>query len=227
MDSWGALINHSRRVFLFLQGPISPFFERVALALKELGHDVRRVNLYFGDRLLWRRLPAVNYTGTPADWPQFIDAYMEREGVTDLIMLGDRRPLHIQAANLARARGTRVFACELGYLRPDWITLERNGMSSYSHFPTDPETIQEIAERVPQPDLKTRFHSSFYKLAAWDVAYNLALSQRRGEAVRQYLQSESLKVQIDIRSLGKSEPIKESLSEQDYAWNRRAEFRFE
>ena len=170
----GAPINNSRRVFLFLQGPISPFFQRLAAALLELGHEVRRVNLCFGDRLLWRKLPSVNYTGTAADWPEYIGAYMAREGITDLVLLGDRRPLHIQAADLARASGIRVFACELGYLRPDWITLERNGMSSYSHFPTDPTTIRKISECVPPPDMTARYQSNFFKLAAWDVTYNLA-----------------------------------------------------
>lgn len=63
--------------------------------------------------------------------------------------------------------------------------------------------------------------------ARGDQAYNLALSRRRGEAVQRYLQGEGVKVPMEIRSLGKSEPIREGLTEQDYAWNRRAEFRLE
>jgi outer membrane protein OmpA-like peptidoglycan-associated protein len=63
--------------------------------------------------------------------------------------------------------------------------------------------------------------------ARGDDAYNLKLSQRRGEAVKQHLESEGVKVPIEIRPLGRSEPIKAGLTEQDYAWNRRVEFRME
>ncbi|MCS6915896.1 MAG: OmpA family protein [Myxococcales bacterium] len=63
--------------------------------------------------------------------------------------------------------------------------------------------------------------------ARGDVEYNKALSLRRGEAVRKYLEAAGLKVPIEVRGLGKSEPIKPGLTEADYAWNRRAEFRFE
>ena len=42
------------RRFLFLQGPISPFFAEVGAGLRALGHEVRRINLCLGDRLFWR-----------------------------------------------------------------------------------------------------------------------------------------------------------------------------
>ncbi|MGQ0672791.1 MAG: capsule biosynthesis protein [Hyphomicrobium sp.] len=124
--------------------------------------------------MLWRALPAENYRGTSEDWPAFIDTYMVDQKVTDLILLGDRRPMHIAAADLARKRGVRVVVTELGYLRPDWITLERNGMSSFSHFPVCPDAILAIADLVPPADLKPQYQNDFFRLALWDVAYNLS-----------------------------------------------------
>jgi len=40
--------SDNKRVFLFLQGPSSPFFQMLADALVERGHGVRRINICFG-----------------------------------------------------------------------------------------------------------------------------------------------------------------------------------
>jgi capsular polysaccharide export protein len=168
------MLQSNPRVFLFIQGPSSPLFELVAEGLVERGHRVRRINLCFGDRLFWRKRPAMNYAGTLEEWPEVIRSFLVSENVTDVIFLGDRRPHHIVAADAARALGARVFVVELGYLRPDWITLERDGMTAYSRFPVDPEAITAIARRVPEPDLRQRYQSDFISLAVWDLAYNFA-----------------------------------------------------
>jgi len=162
------------RSFLFLQGPIATFFDRLGRALLARGHRVHRINLHFGDRLFWR-LPAADYRGRFADWRSFVAAELERHQVTDMVLHGDRRPYHIVAAEEARARGIRVIDTDLGYLRPDWITLEYDGMTTYSRFPRDPAAIRALAEEFPEPDLAPRFHTPFWLIAALDVAYNLGL----------------------------------------------------
>ena len=101
------------RVFLFLQGPITPFFQRIADGLEARGHGIRRINLCFGDWLFWRRAGATNYRGKPRNWPVFIAAYMDRERVTDLILLGEQREYHKAAIGAAHARGIKVVASTL------------------------------------------------------------------------------------------------------------------
>ncbi|MGE0260155.1 MAG: SDR family NAD(P)-dependent oxidoreductase [Alphaproteobacteria bacterium] len=138
------------------------------------GHQVHRINLHFGDQLFWR-LPATNFRGPFDDWRAFIAARLERHGITDLVLHGDRRPYHIVAAEEARARGIAVFATDLGYVRPDWITLEYDGMTTYSRFPRDPEAIRSLAAKVGPPDLEPRFWNPFWQIASLDVAYNCGL----------------------------------------------------
>jgi capsular polysaccharide export protein len=162
------------RSFLFLQGPISNFFDRLGRALIARGHRVHRVNLHFGDQLFWR-LPATNFRGRFDDWRGFIAAQLEKHQITDLVLHGDRRPYHIVAAEEARARGIAVFATDLGYVRPDWITLEYDGMTTYSRFPRDPEAIRALAAELGPPDLEPRFHNPFWLIATLDMAYNLGL----------------------------------------------------
>ncbi|WP_431272749.1 hypothetical protein [Dankookia sp. P2] len=82
------------RRFLFLQGPISPFFAELAAGLRALGHQTRRVNLCLGDRLFWQGGGATDYRGRPEDWPGFVAGTLERERITDLVLLGEQRPYH-------------------------------------------------------------------------------------------------------------------------------------
>jgi capsular polysaccharide export protein len=175
-DTSPALALRGRqRSFLFLQGPISSFFDRLGATLLRRGHRVHRINLHFGDQLFCRHLPATHYRGGFAAWRGFIGEMLERHRVTDLVLHGDRRPYHIVAAEEARARGIAVIATDLGYVRPDWITLEYDGMTTYSRFPRDPQRIRALAAEFPKPDLDPRFHTPFWLIAALDVAYNLAM----------------------------------------------------
>lgn len=162
------------RSFLFLQGPISSFFDRLGRALLARGHRVHRINLHLGDQLFWH-LPATHFRGRFADWRGFVADMLVRHQITDLVLHGDRRPYHIVAAEEARARGIAVIATDLGYVRPDWVTLEYDGLTTYSRFPRDPAAIRALAAALPEPDLQPRFHTPFRLVAALDVAYNLAL----------------------------------------------------
>jgi capsular polysaccharide export protein len=157
---------------LFLQGPTSFYMEQVARRLTARGHRVSRINLHFGDRLFWR-LPADNYRGTIENWRPFIARYLDGRTVTHLLLLGDRRPHHRIAAEEARVRGIEVVCCELGYLRPDWLVLERDGMSTFSRMPRDPAVIRALAPNFEPPDFKVRCTTPFWRLAATDIVYSI------------------------------------------------------
>jgi capsular polysaccharide export protein len=162
------------QVFLFMQGPISPFFPELAAALEKRGHRTLRVNVCIGDVLFWRRPGAVNYRGRPEHWEAFVAELMAREGVTDLVLLGEQR--HYQKAAIAAARrlGIAVAVTDFGYLRPDWITLEPDGMSGESRFPRDMAMIRALARRSAPADTAARYVDSFPRQAAWDMAFHLS-----------------------------------------------------
>ncbi|WP_052389170.1 capsule biosynthesis protein [Belnapia moabensis] len=165
-----------RRRFLFLQGPISPFFAEVAAGLRALGHDAWRINLCLGDRLFWQGPGAVDFRGRLAEWPHFLEGFYACHGITDLVLLGEQRPYHKPAIALARARDIGVTVTDFGYLRPDWVTLERDGMGAESRFPRDPEGIRALAARCPPPDLREHHWDRFATQARWDVLFHLASS---------------------------------------------------
>lgn len=143
----------SDRHFLFLQGPPGPFFRVLAEELALHGATIRRINLSGGDRYDWRD-GAIDYRGTGNAWPLFCDNFLRDFGITDLVLFGDCRPMHRPALGLAQLRGVAVHVFEEGYIRPDWMTLEGNGVNGHSSFDRDAAVILAAAQDLPPlPDL--------------------------------------------------------------------------
>lgn len=163
-----------RRTVLLLQGPPSRFWPELAAAFEAAGHRALHVNLCVADRLYWRGRPAIEYRGRLEDWPAALDAIVRREGVTDILYYADRLPYHRDAAAVAARHGIPAVAVEFGYLRPDWLTLERGGMGAGSHFPDDPDTIRAIAAGAPAPDLTVRYTHGFVQEAVNEIAFHLS-----------------------------------------------------
>lgn len=160
---------NQKKVVLFLQGPHSPFFSRLADRLEELGHRALRINLCFSDYLFWRRGGAWSYRGRLRDWRAYLDAFYGTHRVTDLILHGEQREYHKIAIDLAKSRGVDVTVSDWGYLRPDWLTLERNGMTGATHFTKDPLEIIRLGMDAPDPDLSLKYTESFFMMALCNV----------------------------------------------------------
>lgn len=141
------------REFLFLQGPPGPFFRLLAEALRARGAQVHRINLSGGDRFDWLE-GSVDYRGNQRDWPMAFDRYVRTHRITDLVLYGDCRPMHQVALRMAQLRGIAIHVFEEGYIRPDWMTLERDGVNGHSPLPRDPALILAAARWLPPvPDL--------------------------------------------------------------------------
>jgi capsular polysaccharide export protein len=121
------------RRFLFLQGPHGPFFSRLSRMLRAAGAQVWRVGFNQGDAFFWGdRASYIPFTGTLDQWPDTLRDLLERHAITDLALYGDVRPIHATAIALAKARGITVHVFEEGYLRPYWVTYERDGTNGNS-----------------------------------------------------------------------------------------------
>lgn len=125
------------RRFLFLQGPHGPFFHRLGRMLRAAGGEVWRVGFNAGDRAFWFDAPGyIPYDGRPEDWPDTFRTLIRAHRITDIVLYGDTRPIHAQATEIARAAGLTVHVFEEGYLRPFWITYEREGVNGHSRIMT-------------------------------------------------------------------------------------------
>ena len=137
-----------RRSFLFLQGPCTHFFPRLADRLEAAGHGVHRINFCAGDALYWGPRKSWWFRGDVGLLRDFLDDKYRRHGITDQILFGDRRPVHRPAVEHGGACGVRTHVFEEGYFRPWWVTLEREGVNGHSLLPRDPDWFRETGARL-------------------------------------------------------------------------------
>jgi capsular polysaccharide export protein len=143
----------NQRAFLFLQGPPGPFFRLLADRLQAEGVPVRRINLSGGDRLDWPQ-GAVEFLDNFSEWPAFFDRFLREHQITDMLLFGDCRPYHVSAHGIASLRGVRTHVLEEGYLRPDWMTLELEGVNARSTLSRDKSWfLAEAAKLEPEPEM--------------------------------------------------------------------------
>lgn len=118
---------------LLLQGPIGPFFRRLARDLTEAGAHVSKVNFNGGD---WFFYPskAFNFRKRKEDWPAYFDNLLDQLHIDVVMLFGDCRPMHVVAHDIAMRRGIEIGVFEEGYIRPDFVTLERFGVNNRSQI---------------------------------------------------------------------------------------------
>jgi capsular polysaccharide export protein len=162
-----------KRHFLLLQGVCSPFFAYLAQRLQAEGHRVYKLNFNGGDWLYWNQA-ADNYRGRLDDLPDFLLNLYDKYQITDQILFGDRRPIHLVAITAGRSRLINSHVYEEGYFRPYWITLEREGVNNHSLLPRDPGWFKDSAQRLVEFTATRCFDSTFAIRAIHDVVYHVA-----------------------------------------------------
>lgn len=163
-----------KRHFLFLQGVASPLFARLADHLAAAGHGVGKIHFCAGDALHWGRRPCRHYRGELEGLEHYYRQQFSEHAFTDVVLFGDRRPVHRPAVRLAASVGSRVHVFEEGYVRPNWVTLERGGVNGDSPLPRDPDWYREVAPHIPRPIAEAAVRSDIRVRAAHDMLYHAA-----------------------------------------------------
>lgn len=162
------------RSVLFLQGLMGPLFRRLGKGLMEAGHAVHKVNFNGGDRAFWRLPGGMDYRGTLADWPNVFADLLRQHAVTDVVLFGDCRDHHLVATRICRERSVPVHVFEEGYIRPDWVTMERDGVNGHSTLPRDPAWYRKTAADLPPVPAHSKVPASFRRRATEGLIYNAA-----------------------------------------------------
>lgn len=126
-----AVLRRARHALL-LQGPVGPFFDRLARWLRAGGTQVSRIVLHGGDEGDCQAVPPVRFRGAPAHWPAFLERFLRAHTPDVLVLFGQSRRYHQAAIGLARRRGLEVVVLEEGYWRPGFVTMELDGVNGAS-----------------------------------------------------------------------------------------------
>jgi capsular polysaccharide export protein len=160
------------RHFLLLQGPCGAFFRELQKTLRRRGHKCTRVVLNGGDLVNSLFGKALVYRRSFADWPAWIAAAAIREGITDLVVYGDCRPYHRAAMAQLKALGIRVHVLEEGYLRPNWVTCEADGVNGNSVFTRlDLDTIDAASLESYRPEDEVQIKGSHIRYILTGFSY--------------------------------------------------------
>ena len=165
------LAGKAHHRILLLQGPVGPFFWNLAKDLRQAGAEVFKINFNGGDLLFYPR-GAVNFRGSFDEWPDFFERFLNQNQLDLVLLFGDCRPIHREAHRIATRCGIEVGVFEEGYVRPDYVTLERCGVNGHS-----PLFNQQLAlEEMDVPDLAEPIQvpMPFFHAMVWAMLYNSA-----------------------------------------------------
>lgn len=163
---------------LMLQGPVGPFFDRLAGWLRARGCRVERIVFQGGDEHDCLSVRPTRFRGAPAEWPAYISELLQSQRPDCILLFGQGRFYHKVALERARAMDLPVVVMEEGYFRPGYVTMELGGVNGYS-------TTLERFEWVDAEDkaLRPAISPMHFQKMAWHASHHyVALDKRR----RQY-----------------------------------------
>lgn len=161
-----------RRHTLMLQGPMGGFFSDLAGLLTNRGQLVTKVHFNGGDQVFWQHRDSLRYRGTLDDLGEWLRALMSERGIDAVVLFGQMRPIHVVARQVAKAMGVQVFVFEEGYLRPDWVTVERRGVNALSLQPRLASFYRDTHPPAFSPPRPTG--QGIWRLTAIAAVYGLA-----------------------------------------------------
>jgi len=167
-----------RRDVLLLQGPIGPFFSRFSGELVARGFNVHKVNLNGGDKFFYRQPGAIDYSGEVKHWDAFLERLIVNKNIGRIYLFGDCRIYHRIAREVAERNNVRVFVFEEGYIRPNFITLEENGVNGHSSMVKKGFALPKHVQ--PSNDEATFSINVFSRVAIYAIVYYCASKFRRG-----------------------------------------------
>lgn len=168
------------RVFLFLQGPHGPFFSQLAKMLELAGCACWRVGFNAADKVFWHSTNSfIRFNDPRSEWQTTFRNLTAEKNISDLVLYGDTREIHHIAILEARKLNITVHVFEEGYLRPYWVTYERDGSNgnsrlmqmSLTKMQEDLTTYDLEAPMPPSHWGDTRQHVFYGALYHWFVMF--------------------------------------------------------
>ncbi|WP_269220550.1 capsular biosynthesis protein [Brevundimonas vesicularis] len=139
----------SGRRFLIVSAPFGSFGSALASVLESRGAVVNRMIFNAGDAMNWRRPGGLVFKDTAKSWTDDLARIVA--DFSDIIVFGEAGAYNRAVLAASESLKARVWVLENGYFRPDWITVERNGVNGSSALPRFRDGYPEPAPQLPEP----------------------------------------------------------------------------
>ncbi|HDR0840880.1 TPA: capsule biosynthesis protein, partial [Pasteurella multocida] len=171
------LIEISKNILL-LQGPIGAFFMEFSLWLQQHNKTVFKLNLNKGDDFFYssKRKNTFEYTDSLDYFFDYLNAFCADNRIDSIVCFGDNRKYHQYAKKVAKQLNISFWVFEEGYFRPDYVTLEKNGVNDFSTLPRDANFFLKQALHCPLPPEPLKLAKGFIPLAKLAIQYYINAS---------------------------------------------------
>lgn len=174
-QSMQKLLAHQH--ILLIQGKMGSFFSRFASFLMGQGITVSKINLNAGDGYFYQHKERVyNYRDTLGNFEGYLSHLIHDEKIDAVVCFGDCRPHHAIAGSVCRREGVGFFVFEEGYLRPDYITLQQDGINGNSQLDTDQIQYFDKANDTPLPT-----DNRFYRMCIATIQYYIIARAKQAD----------------------------------------------
>jgi capsular polysaccharide export protein len=119
---------------LLLMGPLGSFFSRLADFLLRNGVSTHKVMFPLREFFPGKKNIVLNYSRPMTEWRPYLQEVVARHGIRHMFMYGDFSIPHKTAIELANQLGIEAWVFELGYIRPNFVTLERDRVNARSNL---------------------------------------------------------------------------------------------
>lgn len=176
MDFNQKIQEFQNKNILLLQGPVGPFFYKLSKRLQKEKAKIFKLNFNGGDKIFYP-FNADVYRQNFKHFRYFFTRYCQENRIDYIIAYNDCRPLHTLAIKLAKRLKIGIYIFEEGYLRPNFITFEKDGVNANSKMPKNKEFYLNLKlNSLPENDIKGSFSiMAFYAFWYWLFAFLLAM----------------------------------------------------
>ncbi|WP_374296269.1 capsule biosynthesis protein [Acinetobacter sp.] len=162
----------SQRILL-LQGPMGNYFTQLARWLEFHNKQYYKVNFNGGDWFFSRGLNNLNYRGKLSYFDDWLISEIKDKQIDAIVCFGDCRFYHRIAKRVAVELKVDFFVFEEGYVRPNYLTFEQNGVNDFSDFRKFYESSDQTIPDLPLPDHPQEAHPNFSFLIRTAITFYL------------------------------------------------------
>ena len=132
---------------LFLQGPMGYFFRDLDCILRKKGANTFKIALNAADWFFSNRDTVHSFKGKKEAWSGYIETFLKEKKIDKIFLFGDCRFYQMQAVAIAMDMHIEIFVFEEGYVRPDFVTMEKHGVNNFSKISRDPAFYMALDDR--------------------------------------------------------------------------------